>query len=57
MTQKLLLEEGDNEVQVCVKLSVRGAHCLSPWAYSKVTEITVFTMALRLSNPSKSVSS
>lgn len=34
-----------------------GAHCLSPWAYSKVTRITFFTMALRLSNPSKSGSS
>lgn len=28
MTQKLLLEEGDNEVQVCVKLSVRGGSLL-----------------------------
>lgn len=57
MALKLLLKEGNNEVQVHVKLSVSGAHGLSPWAYSKATEIACFTMALRLSNPSKSVSS
>lgn len=58
MTHKLLLNEGDgNEVPVRVKLSVSGARCLSPWVYAKVTEITLFSMALRWSNPSKSVSS
>lgn len=55
--EKLLLKEGNNEAQVRVKLSIRGARGSSSSAYSKATEITCFTMALRLSNPSKYVSS
>lgn len=57
IASKLLLKEGNDEVQVRVKLSMSGAHSLSPWAYSKATGIICFTVALRLSNPSKSVSS